>query len=613
MKGHHYLFSTNHKQVEVSDGHQNAGSFCMGKRAMDTMDTWWMDVEADVEKNRHVKDPFREAYVRLVGTPFDRFLENEGRGDDGNEGRADELDPVALRHEISIRSQQVHLRLEILRRQVHTLCEESEAFLSSRNRREKASSRSKQKTPEDIPQEIAADPVIDVEQLLHRLQLFEKGELSSSDIQKSWQWNCDCESHEVARIDGHLNLLRQTMNERFIQHLETRPSIYGPLQTYTEMLQGETSDEQDDPAFLQECMKSIKPFFLEDFIQEDFSMSHHSDNQEEFVDVDEPMDVDDECDIAQAESPVERATEASPVLGASCEVPRECEEVSPPNPLHSAPSQPRDCISSPRYSVSSRRQSNNLFSVEKTKAKRDTFRAEAQQVEPQETRPTTNPRQEAIKSSRSTIDEQNRQLLVDCTSWLRFSHSILDPGVDLLSLRESGIDGDEDAEPGVLNIQYSRDVSVMIETRSTISVEDVPRLEEHECDPLVRRDVCDVLEGDSQYPYITKRQRGSQPPKPSKKPKLAITSSGVRRTTLRMLIDGITLTLRRVAQTSCVSYLSSIAKTLSAPASPQRHFVALVFAASIANTSDREHDAEKISITLESARSGDVKVICRQE
>lgn len=37
-------------------------------------DALWLRVEEDVEKKRHVKDPFREPYVELVSASFDRFI-----------------------------------------------------------------------------------------------------------------------------------------------------------------------------------------------------------------------------------------------------------------------------------------------------------------------------------------------------------------------------------------------------------------------------------------------------------------------------------------------------------------------------------------------------------
>jgi hypothetical protein len=68
----------------------------------------WADVEDDVEKKRHVKDPFREAYVALVAAPFDAFLAKHSRRDARNgadvvdmervDENEDTEDHVALQH-----------------------------------------------------------------------------------------------------------------------------------------------------------------------------------------------------------------------------------------------------------------------------------------------------------------------------------------------------------------------------------------------------------------------------------------------------------------------------------------------------------------------------------
>ncbi|KDO32957.1 hypothetical protein SPRG_02650 [Saprolegnia parasitica CBS 223.65] len=76
-------------------------------------------VEDDVEKKRHMKNPWKESYQSFLGSSF-------GPSSDMAPASTQERQrSVDLQHEISKSSLNVHIRLELLQRQIDDLAKAS--------------------------------------------------------------------------------------------------------------------------------------------------------------------------------------------------------------------------------------------------------------------------------------------------------------------------------------------------------------------------------------------------------------------------------------------------------------------------------------------------------
>ncbi|GLE09915.1 hypothetical protein PINS_up021854 [Pythium insidiosum] len=94
------------------------------------------------------------------------------------------------------------------------------------------------------------------------------GQISDVDVQSTWEYRCDCKSHEVRGADERLQELLGSVEKEFELFIEAEENWHDPLAPYLVFSSADENhpDECNQSNFLRTCMKSIKPFFLEDFI-----------------------------------------------------------------------------------------------------------------------------------------------------------------------------------------------------------------------------------------------------------------------------------------------------------------------------------------------------------